>query len=75
MLFPLEEGDALRGDFAPANCLAVAFDASSGGMAPWTRIGWRAAGGPLQVETVHTYPEEGRGVRRMAHAYLRATKP
>ena len=30
---------------------------------PVTRMGWQMEDGLLRVETVHTYPEEGRGVR------------
>ena len=30
---------------------------------PWTRIGWRIEPDALVIETVHTYPEEGRGIR------------
>jgi hypothetical protein len=62
-LFPLRTGDALRGDFAAADQLAVAYPTPGEGETPWTRVGWRAEGRRLSIETVHTYPEEERGVR------------
>jgi hypothetical protein len=61
--FALTEGDALRESFAEANQLAISYPASHGEPTPITRLGWRITGGQLSVETVHTYPEEGRGVR------------
>ena len=62
-MFSLEGGDGLRGAFAAADQLAVPYPAAASGGEPFTRIGWRIAGRRLEVETVHTYPEEGQGVR------------
>jgi uncharacterized protein DUF2617 len=70
-LFPLRKGDALRGDFAAADQLAVAYPTSGEGETPWTRVGWRAEGARLAIETVHTYPEEERGVRSESRFELR----
>ena len=35
------------------------------GLGPVTRIGWGLDDGNLNIETVHTYPDEGRGVRSL----------
>jgi hypothetical protein len=63
MPFPLGEGDRLRGDFAAADRLAVAYPACPDARPPLTRIGWQVWGRRLSIETVHTYPEEEQGVR------------
>jgi hypothetical protein len=70
-LFALREGDALRGDFAAADQLVVAYPTSEKGETPWTRVAWRAEGRRLSIETVHTYPEEERGVRSESRFELR----
>jgi hypothetical protein len=59
----LEEGDHLEGAYDDSERLEVAFPDIGAGVSPVTRIGWKARGGTLTVETVHSYPEEGRGVR------------
>ena len=72
--FLLEEGACLRGAFAAERQLVFAYPApvpgkSADGLSmtdeptPMTRLGWRATQGALTIETIHTYPEEGRGVR------------
>jgi hypothetical protein len=61
--FPLDGGDSLRGDFAPGSTLSFDFPVIAGATTPRTRVGWRADGAALFVETVHTYPEEQWGVR------------
>ena len=57
-----EETDRLA-ESAPESRLEVAYPASADVPTPYTRIGWRTTPEALCVETVHTYPEEGRGVR------------
>jgi hypothetical protein len=47
----------------PNDRLEVAYPPYSDAVTPYTRIGWRVTAEALHVETVHTYPEEGRGVR------------
>ena len=59
----LDGADRLRGDFASADQLAVNYEAAHGAAEPMTHIGWRVAEAALLVETLHTYPHEGRGVR------------
>jgi hypothetical protein len=59
----LTDGDGLEGEFSAAERLEVAFPRAAEGVTPVTRIGWRLCGEALIVETVHSYPEEGRGVR------------
>jgi hypothetical protein len=61
--FALCEGDALCKDFPAAGRLEVAYPCAGGTPPAFTRLGWHADGERLRVETVHTYPEEGRGVR------------
>ena len=64
--FALTIDDALRGDFAPDSQMHIAYPTEIGERevaAPVTRIGWQIEGKHLLIQTVHTYPEEGRGVR------------
>jgi hypothetical protein len=61
--FSLETGDHLEGDYSVTERLDVTFTGASAEVSPVTRIGWRVSGRALTVETVHSYPEEGRGVR------------
>ncbi len=74
--FDLREGDALLDFYAPDSTLSLAFPPQSeSGISPSppppfspsifpvTRLGWRVERSGLHIETVHTYPEEGRGVR------------
>ncbi len=62
-LFPLERTDRLRGAFSRADQLAFHYGSKYGTEAPLTRIGWRVDNATLLVETVHTYPQDGCGVR------------
>ena len=62
-LFDLTDENDLDGEFEEGNILAHNFDPAGGSDQPVTRIGWSAGAAQLLVETLHTYPEEGRGVR------------
>ena len=62
-LFQLDGTDRLRGPFSCADQLAFHYGAPHRTAEPMTRIGWRADDATLSVETVHTYPHEGCGVR------------
>lgn len=54
----------LHGEFAPEEQITTPFPAASTSrFAPLTRIGWQIRSDALRIETLHTYPEEGRGVR------------
>ena len=61
--FELDGGDRLRGAFSSADQLTFTYGVNHGAEAPMTRIGWRTDDATLSVETLHTYPHEGRGVR------------
>lgn len=61
--FAMQAGEELQGDFPPENRMEIAYPAPAGEQTAFTRLGWRANGAQLHVETVHTYPEEGRGIR------------
>ncbi len=61
--FSATENDRLQGDFENESRLELAYPILSGAVAPVTRVGWKAAPESLLIETVHTYPEEGAGVR------------
>jgi hypothetical protein len=63
--FSLLDGDALRTPFDEACRMSVTFPAEHA-TAPVTRIGWRVGSEALMIETVHSYPEEGRGVRSLS---------
>ncbi len=63
--FCLREGDTLDGLFPAERRMDVNFPCA-GGAAPVTRVGWRQAGNTLRIETVHSYPEEGRGIRSVS---------
>ena len=54
--------DGFAHAFPVSDRLRFAYESPFGGSAPLTCIGW-CANEDLLVETVHTYPEEGRGVR------------
>ena len=62
-LFDLTDENGLDREFAEENTLAHNFDPAGGSDQPITRIGWCADDAQLLVHTLHTYPEEGRGVR------------
>ena len=61
--FELAGDDRLQGVFSSRDQLSVAYDVGHGAEEPVTHIGWRAHDASLVVETVHTYPHEGRGIR------------
>ena len=60
--FSAEDGDTLRAEFPDDNRLDVAYPVLPDGATPVTRVGWRLSESQLRVETIHTYPEERRGV-------------
>ena len=61
--FELDGSDRLRGAFSSADQLTFAYGVDHGAEEPMTHIGWRTDDATLSVETLHTYPHEGRGVR------------
>ena len=61
--FELGEGERLVGVFSSADQLTCTYGVGQGGVEPMTHIGWRTDDATLWVETLHTYPHEGRGVR------------
>jgi hypothetical protein len=62
--FALTEGaDLLRERTPHDSRLEIAYPFLADAGTPYTRIGWRITAAALHIETVHTYPEEGRGVR------------
>ncbi len=70
--FGLDADDGLRGEFSEAEQLIVKYGVDHGAEEPMTRIGWRIEDAMLSVETLHTYPHEGRGVRSESTFRLRA---
>lgn len=63
--FSLLDGDALLASYCDQQRLDVAFPFEGPQTAAVTRIGWHNAGADFVVETVHSYPEEGLGVRSL----------
>ncbi len=63
MPFELTEDTALSPESSLDSRLEVAYPPHSDAATPYTRIGWCVTADALYVETIHTYPEEGRGVR------------
>ena len=61
--FELAGGDRLRGAFSSADQLTFKYGVDHGADEPMTHIAWRTDDATLVVETLHTYPHEGRGVR------------
>ena len=73
--FSLDAGDSLQTVFAADSQMRIAYPSSqtqgayaaasgaSDELTPVTRIGWRVSPQELFIETVHTYPQEGRGLR------------
>ena len=61
--FALDGDDRLHGAFSSADQLSFKYAVDHGAEEPMTHIGWRAGEATLVVETLHTYPVEGRGVR------------
>ena len=61
--FTLTENYHLNLSAAETETLTFAYPFLSGQETPLTRLGWRVVAASLHIETIHTYPEEGRGVR------------
>jgi hypothetical protein len=61
--FALTENTGCLLENDPTGRLEFAYPPHSDAVTPYTRIGWRVTAEALHVETVHTYPEEGRGIR------------
>lgn len=61
--FALDGTNFLRGAFAPGDRLVFSYRVEGSPEEPVTHIGWRTDARTLAVETLHTYPHEGRGVR------------
>jgi len=61
--FELDGGNRLRSAFSSADQLTCNYGVDDEAEEPITHIGWRIDGATLVVETLHTYPHEGRGVR------------
>ena len=61
--FALCGRDRLQGTFPSEDQLTFKYHVEGGLEEPITHIGWRSGESTLSVETVHTYPHEGRGVR------------
>jgi len=57
------EGVTLHSSFDGANQIEAAYPTQSGYPTPVTRIGWRIRPAQISLETMHTYPEEGRVIR------------
>jgi hypothetical protein len=66
--FPLDGWtDSFTTTYASEDQLRFAYDsAHQGSWAPLTCVAWRA-GRDLVIETVHTYPQEGLGIRSRSH--------
>ncbi len=62
-LFELGGGDRLQGAFPSENRITFKYNVEGELEEPITHIGWRGGESTLTVETVHTYPHEGQGVR------------
>ena len=64
-LTPFELGgrDQLQGAFPSENQIKFKYHVEGELEEPITHIGWRGGESTLTVETVHTYPHEGQGVR------------
>lgn len=60
-LLTADAGELQESD--PAQRLEIAYPPAHDMATPYTRLGWRVANETLIIETVHTYPEEGRGIR------------
>ena len=61
--FDLCGGDGLEGEFSKEDRITFKYDVEGKLEEPITHIGWRGRQNTLSVETVHTYPHEGQGVR------------
>ena len=61
--FELRGRDGLQGGFSSEDQISFTYHAERELEEPITHIGWRGGDSTLSVETVHTYPNEGKGVR------------
>ena len=59
----LDGRDRLRGGFRSADRLVFGYGTEGDAEEAMTHIGWRTDDRTLSVETLHTYPHEGRGIR------------
>lgn len=57
------ERSALEGCYDAEHSLCHVFPSANSGEPPLTCLGWLAAPERLTIETLHTYPETGQGVR------------
>ncbi len=63
-LCELTEAGQLKGCFERGDMLELTYETAANDPQPAvTRIGWRVTPSVLSVETVHTYPGEGHGIR------------
>ena len=62
-LHTLQGEDALLGHYPDEDQMTVAYPRQREFAAPVTRIGWLIGPSVLRLETLHTYPEEGAGIR------------
>lgn len=67
-----DTSDELCSVFGRDDTLQEPFPTRTGETA-WTRVGWRLDGPRLFVETIHTYPEEGEGIRSVTRFSLPET--
>ncbi len=63
----LRGNDILLGQFEPQDEITIAYPKMPDLETPMTRIGWRFDRDVFSVETLHTYPEEGKGIRSESH--------
>ena len=61
--FELCGGDGLQSEFSSEDRISFTYHTEGEFEEPITHIGWRGGDSTLSVETVHTYPNEGQGVR------------
>ncbi len=62
-LHNLHGNDVLLRRYPKDHEITIAYPRRQGSDTPVTRIGWLEEPRALRLETLHTYPEEGRGVR------------
>ncbi|MES2459616.1 MAG: hypothetical protein V4671_03475, partial [Armatimonadota bacterium] len=55
--------------FSPHDTLHEPFPSPTGEPA-WTRVGWKSDDTCLTIETIHTYPEDGAGIRSTTILHL-----
>ena len=61
--FELCGRDGLQSEFSSEDRISFTYHTEGELEEPITHIGWRGGDSTLSVETVHTYPNEGQGVR------------